>query len=306
MIGYGGLACDMPPTARQGAAMDDFDDLRLDRTGVELPPPRVHRAAAPIIAVAVLIAAAAFWYFMLRRPVPADVTVRTDVARVETPKPPPRPVAEPGDNIPLPPLEESDAVVRELVAHLSAHPRVAAWLTTDQLVRNFTVVVVNVANGQAPSKHLAAVRPTGKFQVLENGGRIAIDPRSYARYDGHAKALESMDARGAARLFATLKPRIEDAYKELGSPDGTIDKTLERALVELLETPVIDENVALKSDTVSYKYASPSLESLSKVQRQFLRMGPRNVSIVKAKLREIARYLGIPEESLPPERGTEL
>ena len=41
---------------------------------------------------------------------------------------------------------------------------------------------------------------------------------------------------------------------------------------------------------------------LTAAQRQLLRMGPRNVRIVQAKLREVAGHLGIPGQNLPPER----
>ena len=98
------------------------------------------------------------------------------------------------------------------------------------------------------------------------------------------------------RLYATLKPRIQDAYRELGHPDGNVDPAVERALVDLLKTPVIDGDVALASRTVAYEFADPRLQSLSSAQRQFLRMGPRNVRLVQAKLREIAPHIGIPAE----------
>ena len=45
-----------------------------------------------------------------------------------------------------------------------------------------------------------------------------------------------------------------------------------------------------------YEYADPKLQSLSAAQRQFLRMGPRNVRLVQGKLREIAPHLGITVE----------
>jgi hypothetical protein len=126
-----------------------------------------------------------------------------------------------------------------------------------------------------------------------------IDPRTYRRYDKYADAVAGIDARGAARLYATLKPRIEDGYRDLGHPDGNVDKALERALVELMKTPVVDGDVALVSKSVAYEFADPKLQSLSSAQRQFLRMGPRNVRLIQAKLREIAPFLGIPPESLP-------
>ena len=45
---------------------------------------------------------------------------------------PERPEAVPGENIDLPPLGESVALVRQLVGQLSSHPKVAAWLTADR------------------------------------------------------------------------------------------------------------------------------------------------------------------------------
>jgi hypothetical protein len=50
---------------------------------------------------------------------------------------------------------------------------------------------------------------------------------------------------------------------------------------------------------LSYAYADPRLESLSPVQRQFLRMGPRNVQAVQSKLREIATLLSLHPEGEP-------
>jgi hypothetical protein len=183
--------------------------------------------------------------------------------------------------------------VRQLVGQLSSHPRIAAWLATDQLIRNFTVVVLNIADGRSPAQHLRRVRPTGEFVVSQDGEMATIDPRSYRRYDDYADAVGALDAEGTARLYATLKPRLQDAYRELGYPEGDIDRALERAIIALLETPVIDGEVALTPKSVSWEFADPKLQSLTAAQRQFLRMGPRNMRIVKAKLREIAPLVGI-------------
>ena len=208
---------------------------------------------------------------------------------------------EPGEDIELPPLDESDVLVRELVRKLSQHPRVAAWLATDNLLRNFTVVTVNIAGGQSPAKQLRGLGPEQPFVARGSEGSLTIDPKSYARYDGYADAVDSLDARGTARLYATLKPRIEDAGREVGVGSNGFDPVLERAIVELLRTPVVTGDVRLQPSPVTYAYADPRLESLSPAQKQLLRMGPRNVSIIKRKLREIATALGIPDSRLPAE-----
>lgn len=281
--------------------MADFDDVHF-RGGPAAEPPRPPAGPAlwPPIAIAVLLAAlGGLWYFGRRETAPPPPTAAAPKGVAQTTVELERRPAEPGEAIVLPPLDQSDAVIRTLVARLSSHPAVAAWLTTDGLLRNITVVVANIADGETPAKHLRPLRPAGGFVVRESAGLTWIDPSSYARYDGVAAAVEGLDPRGVARFYATVKPRLDEAYRELVGPSADFDRTLERAIVMLLRTPPTDENVQLRAGKMSYEFANPALEGLTKAQRQFLRMGPRNVQMVKTKLREVARYLGIPETALP-------
>lgn len=285
--------------------MADIDDLRLEPAPEPVPPPAPAPKPplwVPIAAAGLILALVALWYFSSRpEPLPVKSTpAAVAETSVDTTPPPARGAAEPGEAIDVPPLDESDALVRILIGRLSSHPQVAAWLTTDQLIRNITVVVTNIANGQTPAKQLQVVRPAGTFAVRQSGAEIWIDPASYRRYDNLAGAVESLDARGVARFYATVKPRINEAFRDLGTPDDDFDRTLERAIVMLLRTPTVEGDVRLRGESVSYKFADPALEGLSKAQRQFLRMGPQNMRSVKAKLREVARYLGIPDAALPP------
>ena len=113
--------------------------------------------------------------------------------------------------------------------------------------------------------------------------------------------MASVDPIGAARLYATLKPRIEEAHRELGSADVSFDTTLERAIVALLKTPILENPIPLKPKGIGYAYVDERLESLTAAQKQLLRMGPRNVGIIRRGLRGIALALGIPASHLPPE-----
>jgi hypothetical protein len=274
--------------------MADLDEVRIERASPpEEEPPASRRRLPIVVAAVVILVLLGVGYFVLRRPPAANEPAGAEQT-AKPPAPAARLPAEPGENIALPPLDETDALVRELVARLSSHPRVAAWLTTDQLVRNFTVVVLTIAEGRAPGPRLRPLAPDGAFQVVQAGPTIQIDPRTFQRYDTHAAAVAGIDARGAARLYATLKPRIDDAYKELGAPHGDFDRTLERAIAHLLQTPAVQGPVAVERAPVAFRFADPALESLSPAQKQLLRMGPANIRIVQEKLREIAGYLGIP------------
>lgn len=284
--------------------MAGIDDFELDRRYEPLeetfepypthPPP--HRIGWLIAALVVLAVAAAVGYIMWKQQRANVVPTAQPVAAAPPSTVTPPVAAAPtitGDNIPLPPLPETDPLIRQLVGRLSSHPAVASWLATKGLLANFTVVTLNIAEGHLPTTHLRALEPRDRFHTAGSGSDVTIDPRSYQRYDKYADAIGSLDATGTARLYVTVKPRIADAYRELGYPDGDFDRVLERAIGELLKTPVVEGAVPLRPKAVTFAFADPRLESLSPAQKQFLRMGPRNVQTIQAKLREIASLLNL-------------
>jgi hypothetical protein len=201
-------------------------------------------------------------------------------------------------SVDVPPLDQSDGVVAELVKKISSHPRVVAWLATRGLIRNFTAVVANIAEGAAPASIVPALRPTSHFSVIERGGAVYIDPESYHRYTELADAVASIDPATATRLYATLKPRIDEAYRDLGNREPVFDRALERAIILLVRTPVPDDPIALTPNGVGYAFADRRLEDLSPAQKQLLRMGPQNARAIQQSLREIALALGIPPARL--------
>ena len=120
-----------------------------------------------------------------------------------------------------------------------------AWLATDHLAEQFTAIVQGVAEGKAPSRMLARFRPSTPFAVTERGGQTVIDPRSFARFDGIADTVTSLDAAASARAYRTLAPRLNEAYAQLGITDSTLDAALEHAIIRLVKTPVPDGDIAV-------------------------------------------------------------
>lgn len=280
--------------------MNDVPDLDLHRTPTEpdLQTP-THRPAGlwmVIVLLVVATCAAGYITFVWRQhPAPARTGSGATPAASSSTSPP---LGGKGEPMTLPPLDASDTLVRTLVQGLTESPAVMAWLPTNGLIRNFTVVVANIAEGPTPAKHLKVLRPPAPFRIISRDGSTFVDPRSYDRYATIADAVASVNSADAAKLYATLKPRIEDAQRDLGSADS-FDRTLERAIVVLLSTPATDGSERLKPKGIGYGYADERLESLTPAQKQLLRMGPRNVRVIKAKLREIAVALGIPPAHLP-------
>lgn len=266
--------------------MADFDDLKLDKSAATPPPPPQPRWI-PIVAIAaLLIAFIAVWSYMKRAP---DTTSTTppQAASAQTPAR----ETVPTTGVEVPPLDESDAFVGDLIRTLSQHPVVVSLLTTDQLIRTFAVSIHELAEGNTPAPHLHTIRPGSPLTVVRQDGRTVIDPRSYERFDGHAAAIGGIDATAAVRIYTQLKPRLEEAYREVAGREAGIDRAFERAITRLIETPVGEGSVAVQPAGVGYRYADPALESLPRAQQQLLRMGPKNARIVQDKLREIEREL---------------
>ena len=281
--------------------MDRLDDFRL---GSEPEPPdqepdRGSRAPLWIAAALLVVAAAVIGvvFFMRPAPAPAPQPASQATAAPQTEaRDPLGPTVEPID---LPPLVLTDPLVREMLGKLSASPTLAAWLATDGLIRAFVVSVENVADGVSPAKHARALAPRSAFRTLTENGVTSVDARSYARYDGIANAAASMDAAGLARVYSILKPRLIEAYAELGHPQGDLDAAVERAIVHLLQTSVVEDPIVLRPRVLSFRYDREDLEALSPAQKQLLRMGPRNVKRIQDQLRAVARELGIPVDRLP-------
>jgi len=275
---------------------DELADRDLMKSGPNDPDDPGRRSWLPLAILAILLIlilglGGAYLYVRRQRPAPVQQAQSQPAEGVKVRQ-------DPAELIKLPPLDQTDPLIRQLVAELSSHPVVAAWLTTERLITNFVVVTGKIADGQTPVAELKAIGPVPAFHVRTSKGTILIDPASYRRYDRYAQAVAGLDARGTVRLYETVKPRIVEADRLFGG-SGAFDAVLERAIVELLNVPVVEGDVPLKMTGIGYAYADPRLEALSPAQKQLLRMGPANVRIVQTKLREIASYLAIPESRLP-------
>jgi hypothetical protein len=274
--------------------IDDYDMGQDDERGPDAP----RRPPFPwglLVVGLLLVGGIGFGaYKLLSRSAPAP----TPTPRAETlpAAPPASPSAEPATDLPA--LDESDGLVRELAKALSGDARWLEWLKASGLVRRLVVVVENIAQGQNPAQHLPFLGPKDSFKPVVTRGRVSLGAAGYARFDGFADTVASIDPERAAQMYRQLKPLITVAYRQLGHPEGGFDAALERAVVVLLRAPVLEGEVPLVYQPPFYRYADVTLEGLQPAQKQLIRMGAHNERKVQDKLREVARAIGIPDERL--------
>lgn len=281
--------------------MNDLQDLDLrsdlgDGGGEEEPP--VGGAGRrgpwwlwPVVAALVLMCAAATWFLL-----------STQKGAVEAPTPPAEtaepPAAEPREAVreseplgPLPELDASDALVRDLVAALSARPELVEWLATEDLVRRFVVAVVNVSEGESPRPHVGFLAPAEAFAVSGSGPSVVIDKESFARYRTATEVFASLDTKGMVSLFHRLEPLLDEAYRDLGYPGRSFEGALKDALGKVLEVEPIDGPIELVPGVESFRFADPELERSTPLTKQLLRLGPQNLRRVQGKARELLSAL---------------
>lgn len=244
-------------------------------------------AVIALVIVGVL-ACGVFIYWQLSKDGSTSEAPVAEAPKAATPVPEPDPT--PAD---LPPLEESDGLVRSLVEQLSEHPRLARWLVSDDLANRFVASVDNLARRESPRSHLAFLGPDRGFVVDNRDGRFFIAAESFDRYDELTAAFLSIDTASSVEVYRQLEPLFDEAYRQLGYPEGAFSDALAKALDHLVATPIPELPIEVEPRVTGYRYKDPALEGLSPAQQHFLRLGPENARQVRSKLRLISTALGL-------------
>jgi hypothetical protein len=240
---------------------------------------------AIIAAILVLFIIGGGWW-MSRRPAPAANTSPRAVTATEIP------IDKPAPPVDLPPRDGMDEFLRPLLAALSSRPELARWIATDDLVGQVAAAIEQAAAGNSPARDFKVVKPATPFPPPRRGTRPVMDPAGYRRYDGLVQTITSTDASAVARIYKTIRPRLNEAYRGMGHGDGDIDRDLHRAIGILLDTPVVKDPIVLvESGAAGWAYDDDELEALEPTQKQLLRMGPAHVDALLVWLRALQNAL---------------
>jgi hypothetical protein len=92
-------------------------------------------------------------------------------------------------------------------------------------------------------------------------------------------------------LYRLLAPLLQQAYAEIGFRDAEFEQALIKAIDAVLMAPEIEGPFQLVKPSVMYLYADSRLEELADINKQLIRIGPKNSAELKAKLREFKQAL---------------
>jgi hypothetical protein len=257
-----------------------------------------------LLVAALVIGAIVAWYAWMRRaeaPPPPPPVAETPAAPAVAPQPNlAPPVRHPVEAIvppaaeapkPLPTIAESDPALGDALSSMLSAGTFQALFYPDRIVRRFVATVDNLPR-QTLSADVRPVRPaSGAFAVIGPPDARQIGLDNGARYATYVGALTSVDSKQLVATYVHFYPLFQQAYRELGYPNGYFNDRLVDVIDDLLTAPTVDGAIALSQPKVLYEYADPSLQAMSAGQKIMVRMGPENEAKVKTKLREIRRLI---------------
>lgn len=194
-------------------------------------------------------------------------------------------------------LEDSDEPVREALGTVGSPELFDVPIQQDDLLPRGAAIVDGLSRGVVLHKVISLPRPEGKFATLERSGEQVIDPGTFHRYDSYSRAIAGLDTGALVGAFHRFRPLLEEAYSQLGFEGAEFDNALIRSLDVVIATPEIQGEISVKPKGGVYVFSDPALEELPPLQKQLLRTGPENLSLIKQQAMALrAGLLGAGED----------
>jgi hypothetical protein len=244
---------------------------------------------------AALVAGLYWWWWPASapKPVPAAPVAMAPGPPADTPASAPPLAAQEVVSPAAPPAPASAgiagaSIADSLVAALGRQA-VLQFLNVDAFAQRVAATVDNLPRTHAPAR-MWPVHPTpGRFSTQGAADAASIGADNSKRY--------------AATVNRQLYPQFQRAYEDLGYPGRSFHARLLAVIDHLLETPVLDEPVAVKLPDIKgpiqpvrpwvmVEFADADLEARSAGQKLLLRTGAANAQRLKLKLRALRAALG--------------
>ena len=192
----------------------------------------------------------------------------------------------------LPSLTDSDSFVFTALSAFKNGAVLIDLLAEDQVIRKFVVFVENISRGEFPQTGLP-YKNLGREMPVRNVDEnlFVMEEVAHTRFDDVIRTFTEVDIEASIALYQLISPLFQQAYAEIGFRNFSFDETLRDAINNVLRTTNMEGPYQLVKPSVMYLYADAEIENLLEVQKQLIRIGPDNTSILKAKLREFISQL---------------
>jgi hypothetical protein len=264
----------------------------------------INKPIVGVAAAVVVIAAGTWFYLHNRHPLPSVPVAAQAPA-------PAQPAAEPAIQHPLPAgrenpalqgpvpaLADSDPALSDALKTLVGEDAVKDYLRPESIVRHLVVTIDNLPRQKIAVEKRPTNEVAGTFLAKGDELHATLDPQNFARYQPMVAVIGKLDMQQVAAVYVHFYPLFQEAYQDLGYPNGYFNDRLVQVIDSLLATPQPAAPIQLVRPNVMYTFADPALESRPAGQKLLIRMGPDNAAAVKAKLTELRAAI----TAAPPKR----
>jgi hypothetical protein len=240
-----------------------------------------------IVAGIIAIAIAAWFMWPSDMPPPQLPSMSTSPKEAKpAPRGPEHPVEAKVDPA-LPALKQSDPAMVAGLTGLFGDTSLRRFFDPEDVIRRIVATVDNLPR-ESYATRLNPVKPIpGAFVASGREGSLALAPANEKRYAEFVGFAEGVDASKAVALYLHFYPLFQQAYLDLGYPEGYFNDRLVTVIDHLLAAPDVKGPVRLATPHVLYEYVDADLQDRSAGQKAMIRMGPDNAARLKAKLREV-------------------
>ncbi len=172
------------------------------------------------------------------------------------------------------------------------------YLIPENVVRHIVVTVDNLARQKVSVEKRPVAAAAGTFAAQGDELHATLDPQNYARYQPMVLVISKLDTRQLVAVYTRFYPLFQQAYQDLGYPNGYFNDRLVQVIDSMLAAPAPAGPINLVRPNVMYTFADPALESRPAGQKLLIRMGPDNAAAIKAKLTELRAAI----TAAPPKR----
>lgn len=252
----------------------------------------VYWAIPAVVAVGI---GAALYYGRVQRQAEQQAQQAPAVTQPQTSPPsskPPiqNPVTTTPSPQPLPELANSDPTTQEALGGVFGRA-LDPFLVPKNIIRH-TVVTIDNLPRKKTAVQMWPVKPLGgELTTTGNGDEVTLTAANYARYEQLIKIVQNTDTAQLASMYQQYYPLFQQAYVDLGYPEGYFNDRLVEVIDHLLATPDVTGPVLLRRPSVNYEFVDPELENRSAGQKMMIRIGSQNAAIVKVKLRELRKAI---------------
>ena len=190
---------------------------------------------------------------------------------------------------PAPPLTlaEANALLANNVEAMSPSPLAVTFAAAPNLIERVVAIIDNLRQGFVPYKLLPIGRPQAPFAFRDDGLAVTMDPAGFSRYDGLSRHISELNTESIVSAFTNFESAVTGAWNAFGYEDSNLEGALLTALEAIMLAPESPTEARLYKVEANWVYEDPSLEALSPLQKQLMRMGPDNAERVKEKAREL-------------------